>query len=149
MPRPFKLNYGRISWIASDQMAKEESSADGSQRSGSTESEVLVTNPSVVCEQFQWAHRFLNEDAGDSAERGTFAFYQSPAGKACIVKLTPIADVVLKLAENGIERATLVDLLTSFDSESDARSESAATTVIQQLESASLLVGHDNLGTLD
>lgn len=70
----------------------------------------VYTNPSVSMDSFQYPHVFL--DAAEGAGPGTFAFYTSPQGDTRIVRLPPLGALALQVAEGGVDRKNLIEVLS-------------------------------------
>lgn len=83
----------------------------------------IRTNETVVVETFANPAAFLDEaERGQELGRGgQFAFYRQRNEECAILRLPPIAPLILELARDGVSRAALLDALSLDLPESEER----------------------------
>jgi len=110
---------------------------------GGTDMNTLFANPSVVVDRFQYASQFLlgSQLEGFGGRPGEFAFYLCRDERPAIVRLTPIARLLLETARGGTSVGSLkqVYLAAGRHTKFGALTEDAFPTLLEQLQELDLL----------
>ena len=137
-----------VRWERRKNVVRAESAPVKEIGAGDENVEVLMTNRSVITDEFFYAPSF---SADAVQNRATYAFYRSRNGAAAIACLGSLADCALDLAQSGLpERDLMLALSGEPDGGGSADRRLLARQVVRQLEAEDLLLrrrGRDT-GTL-
>jgi radical SAM superfamily enzyme YgiQ (UPF0313 family) len=127
-----------IEWERCKHALRASSLHRGLTRASNPTSLKLVANPSVTLREFKLVDQFLA--GSDKPQPGLFAFFLRGDGTPTIMRVQPIVELLLEIAESGIVRESLVATLAPNAQVGRTPPVQKLLSLITELERADLLI---------